>query len=236
MRTTIGRRGRLTLALALTLLASGCVDTSMFGSSPSPGAASGQTSPIDPPTGQDAQDAALGASENPRIIATYGGIYSDRAAEIMLAHIVGRLLTAYGQPNTQYTVTILDTADVNAFALPGGYIYVTRGMLDLANDTGEIAAVLAHEIAHVVLHHARLRANKQRTDQLVDKVMTGVLGGSDAQAQAQSKISMAAFSQQQELEADHKGIEIAGTAGFDPSAAARFLAAMGRFSKFSSGD
>src|SRR6185312_2999321 len=236
MRTTIGRRGRLTLALALTLLASGCVDTSMFGSSPSPGAASGQTSPIDPPTGQDAQDAALGASENPRIIATYGGIYSDRAAEIMLAHIVGRLLTAYGQPNTQYTVTILDTADVNAFALPGGYIYVTRGMLELANDTGEIAAVLAHEIAHVVLHHARLRANKAQADQLVDKVMTGVLGASQSQEALRSRMSMAAFSQQQELQADQTGIQYASKAGYDPVAAARFLALMGRFAKFSVGD
>jgi predicted Zn-dependent protease len=88
------------------------------------------------------------------------------------------------------------------------------------------------------LHHARARSNKQRTDQIVDKVMTGVLGGAvtDAQVEAQSRLSMAAFSQQQELEADKKGIEIAGKAGYDPFAAARFLSAMGRFSKFSSGD
>jgi predicted Zn-dependent protease len=224
------------LALALMLLVPGCVDTSMFGSS-SPNAGLGaQASPVDTPTGQDAVDAALGASENPRIIATYGGIYSDRAAEIMLAHIVGRLLTAYGQPNTQYTVTILDTADVNAFALPGGYIYVTRGMLELANDTGEIAAVLAHEIAHVVLHHARLRANKAEADQMVDKVMTGVLGASQSQEELRSRMSMAAFSQQQELQADQTGIEYASKAGYDPLAAARFLALMGRFAKFSVGD
>ncbi|MDR3474817.1 MAG: M48 family metalloprotease [Devosia sp.] len=195
-----------------------------------------QTSPVDTPTGQDAEDAVIGQREHPRIIATYGGIYSDPAAEIVIAHIVGRLLTAAGQPNTQYTVTILDTADVNAFALPGGYIYVTRGILALADDTSEIAAVLAHEIAHVVLHHARARSNKQRSDQLVDKVMTGVLGNSDQQVQEHSKIAMAAFSQEQELEADQKGIEIAGKAGYDPFAAARFLSAMGRFSRFSSGD
>jgi len=228
------RHLRAGLFIALLLPLAGCVD--MLGGTASQNNASTQSSPIDAPTGQDAEDAVIGQREHPRIIATYGGIYSDPNAEFVIAHIVGRLLTAAGQPNTQYTVTILDTADVNAFALPGGYIYVTRGILALANDESEIAAVLAHEIAHVVLHHARARSNKLQADQLVDKVMTGVLGNSDSQAQERSKISMAAFSQQQELEADQKGIEIAGKAGYDPLAAARFLSAMGRFSKFSTGD
>ena len=231
----IGRPLRAGLLAVLLLPLSGCVDV-LNGNPSQMTDATAQTSPVDEPTGEDAEDAVIGQREHPRIIATYGGIYSDPAAEVVIAHIVGRLLQAAGQPNTQYTVTILDTADVNAFALPGGYIYVTRGMLALANDASEIAAVLAHEIAHVVLHHARARSNMQRQQQLVDKVMTGVLGGSGAQAEEKSRLSMAAFSQQQELEADQKGIEIAGKAGYDPFAAARFLSAMGRFSKFSSGD
>ncbi|MGN6101481.1 MAG: M48 family metalloprotease, partial [Devosia sp.] len=231
---SLARHFRAGFAVALALAATSCTDlVSGPGASQQVAALS---SPVDQPTGEDAEDAVIGQREHPRIIATYGGIYSDPNAEYVIAHIVGRLLQAAGQPNTQYTVTILDTADVNAFALPGGYIYVTRGILALANDESEIAAVLSHEIAHVVLHHARARSNKQRTDQLVDKVMTGVLGGSSAQAQQASKLSMAAFSQQQELEADQKGIEIAGKAGYDPFAAVRFLSAMGRFSKFSVGD
>ena len=228
---------RAAALLAALVPLSGCVGV-FSGNANTAATTADQNSPVNTPTGEDAEDAVIGQREHPRIIATYGGLYSDRPAEIMIAHIAGRLLTAADQPNSQYTVTILDTADVNAFALPGGYIYVTRGILALANDTSEIAAVLAHEIAHVVLHHARARSNKQRTDQIVDKVMTGVLGGAvtDAQVEAQSRLSMAAFSQQQELEADKKGIEIAGKAGYDPFAAARFLSAMGRFSKFSSGD
>jgi len=235
MLRAFGRHGRIGLVLALLLLPAGCVE--LTGNPGIPGStAANAGSPVDTPTGQDAEDAVIGQREHPRIIATYGGIYADRPAEIMLAHIVGRLLTAAGQPNTQYTITVLDTADVNAFALPGGYIYVTRGILALANDTSEIAAVLAHEIAHVVLHHARARSNRQHADQVVDKVMTNVLGSSEAQMQVKSRLSMAAFSQQQELEADQKGIDIATEAGYDPFAAARFLSAMGRFSKFSSGD
>ena len=111
----------------------------------------------------DPEDDMIGARENPRIVAAYGGIYSDRPAEIMLAQIVGKLLAAADQPNTRFTVTILDSAEVNAFALPGGYIYVTRGILALANDQSELAAVLAHEIAHVVLKH-RARPHQPHPD------------------------------------------------------------------------
>ncbi|HZY68916.1 MAG TPA: M48 family metalloprotease, partial [Devosia sp.] len=185
----------------------------------------------------DPEDDMIGARENPRIVASYGGIYSDRPAEIMLAQIVGKLLAAADQPNMRFTVTILDSAEVNAFALPGGYIYVTRGILALANDQSELAAVLAHEIAHVVLKHARARTNRIRTTEIVDKVVTGVFGADPAtdQSSNKAKLSLAAFSQAQELAADKEGIVIAGKAGFDPHAAGRFLGAMGRFAQFTSG-
>ncbi len=190
------------------------------------------------PARSDSEDDVIGAREHPRIVASYGGVYSDRQAEIALARIVGRLLAAADQPNSQFTVTILDTPEVNAFALPGGYVYVTRGILALASDTSELAAVLAHEIAHVTLRHARARTNRVRTSEIVDKVVTGVFGADvdTDQSSNRSKLSLAAFSQQQELQADKEGITIAGKAGYDPHAAARFLGAMSRFARFSAGD
>jgi predicted Zn-dependent protease len=185
----------------------------------------------------DPEDDLIGARESPKIIASYGGIYSDRPAEIMIAQIVSKLLAAADQPNSKFTVTILDSADVNAFALPGGYIYVTRGILALANDQSELAAVLAHEIGHVVLHHARARTNRIRTTEIVDKVVSGVFGADPAtdQSSNRAQLSLAAFSQAQELAADKEGIMISGKAGFDPFAAARFLGAMGRFAKYNQG-
>jgi len=190
------------------------------------------------PEGTDPEDVVIGRREHPRIIAAYGGVYSDRPAEIMVARIVGRLLAAANQPNAQFQVTILDSAEVNAFALPGGYIYVTRGILALASDTSELAAVLAHEIAHVTLRHARARTDRTRTTEIVDRVITGVFGGdtSSDQAANRTRQSMAAFSQNQELEADREGIKFAGKAGYDPHAAARFLGVMSRFAKFSAGE
>jgi predicted Zn-dependent protease len=191
-----------------------------------------------PVSSGDPEEDVIGAREHPRIVASYGGVYQDRQAEVMLARIVGRLLAAADQPNAKFTVTILDTSEVNAFALPGGYIYVTRGILALASDTSELAAVLAHEIAHVVLKHARARTNRVRTNEIVDKVVTGVFGGDvdTDQSSNKAKLQLAAFSQQQELAADKEGIQISGKAGYDPHAAARFLGAMSRFAKFSAGD
>lgn len=222
------------LGAALLLLA-GC--STLVGSAVKVSQTGDQSAPVVPARG-DSEDDVIGAREHPRIVASYGGVYSDRQAEIVLARIVGRLLAAADQPNAQFTVTILDTAEVNAFALPGGYVYVTRGILALASDTSELAAVLAHEIAHVTLRHARARTNRVRTSAIVDKVVTGVFGGdvSTDQSSNRSRMSLAAFSQQQELQADKEGILIAGKAGYDPHAAARFLGAMSRFANFSAGD
>jgi len=189
------------------------------------------------PAGTDPDDAVIGRREHPKIVAAYGGVYTDRRAEVTLARIVGKLLTAANQPNMAFTVTILDTPDVNAFALPGGYVYVTRGILALASSESEIAAVLSHEIAHVTLKHAQARSNRARTSAIVDKVISGILGGNPEtdQTAERSRLSLAAFSQAQELAADKEGIRVAGLAGYDPQAAARFLATMGRFQTFAGG-
>lgn len=223
------------LAVMLLALLAGC--SSVLGPGVAVSTTGDNMAPLVSETG-DPEDDIIGARENPRIVAQYGGIYSDRPAEIMLAQIVGKLLAAAEQPNTRFTVTILDSSEVNAFALPGGYIYVTRGILALASDQSELAAVLAHEIAHVVLKHARARTNRIKTTEIVDKVVTGVFGAdpSTDQSSNRAKLSLAAFSQAQELSADKEGILIAGKAGFDPHAAGRFLGAMGRFAQFSAGD
>ncbi len=223
--------------LAVSLVAlSAC--TSMTGTNIAVSQTGDNPAPTVVPEGTDPDDVVIGRREHPRIVAAYGGVYSDRPAEIMVARIVGRLLAAADQPNAQFQVTILDSSEVNAFALPGGYIYVTRGILALASDTSELAAVLAHEIAHVTLRHARARTDRTRTTEIVDRVITGVFGGdtsTDASAN-RTRQSMAAFSQNQELEADREGIKFAGKAGYDPQAAARFLGVMSRFARFSAGE
>jgi predicted Zn-dependent protease len=181
-------------------------------------------------------DSRFGAEEHPRIIAAYGGIYHDAKLEQTLARVVGRVVAASDKPDQSYRITILNAPAVNAFALPGGYLYVTRGLLALANDSSEVAAVLAHEMAHVTADHAIARQNKARTAMIVSRVVTDVLNDDDAGrlALASSQRSLASFSRQQELEADAIGVKTIGKAGYDPFAASRFLTAMSRFAAYRS--
>ncbi|WP_208976283.1 M48 family metalloprotease [Polycladidibacter stylochi] len=180
--------------------------------------------------------ADIGAREHPRVVATYGGIYEDGGTERAIAKVVGRLVAVSDDPGLKYRITILNSPAVNAFALPGGYLYVTRGLLALANDTSELAAVLAHEMAHVTANHAIKR--KQQADQaeLVNRVMSNVGKSPEAIEKAikETQMQFARFSQEQELQADDIGVRTLGAAGYDPYAAARFLKTMGDFARFQS--
>ena len=129
-------------------------------------------------------------------------------------------------------MTLLDSPVVNAFALPSGDIFMTRGLVALADDSSEIAAVMAHEIAHVTARHAAQRAEFAKTAALFARVNAQVLDRSQApeEAEARSRLSVASFSREQEFEADQIGIRNVARAGYDPYAAARFLTALGEWS------
>ena len=92
----------------------------------------------------------LARGQNQGILNTYGGTYSDAKLELSVARIVGKLVAVSPNPTQTYNITILNSPQINAFALPGGYLYITRGLLALANDSSELAAVIAHELAHTV--------------------------------------------------------------------------------------
>jgi len=176
----------------------------------------------------------IDTEEHSRIVAAYGGIYHDPEIEQTLVPIVSRIVAASDRPDQAYRITILNAPAVNAFALPGGYLYVTRGLLALANDSSEVAAVLAHEMGHITANHAAARQAKAREAIVVSKAVSEVLqdDNSGQLALASSQRTLAGFSRQQELEADVIGVRTIGKAGYDPFAAARFLTAMAHFSDF----
>ncbi|MGB3417094.1 MAG: M48 family metalloprotease [Mesorhizobium sp.] len=180
--------------------------------------------------------AELAKAQHPRILATYGGEYSDPKLERMVAKVVGSLTTVSANPTQSYRITILNSPNVNAFALPGGYLYVTRGLLALANDSAELAAVIAHEMGHVTANHGLQRQQKEAEEVLATKVVSDVLGDSPTAKAAliRGKLRMAQFSRNQELAADAIGIKSVGEAGYDPYAAARFLQSMSAYTDFRS--
>jgi predicted Zn-dependent protease len=208
-------------ALGLGIPLSGCGDISRF-------EVAAPTAPVPKP--RPTAQSPVAEREHERILATYGGAYDDARLEGLMTGIVDRLVAASEHPELTYKVTILNSGAVNAFALPTGQLYVTRGLIALATDTSELSSVLAHEMAHVIAKHAAIREDQARQAALVTRVMTDM--GNDAElsalALAKTKLSLASFSRQQELEADGIGIGICARAQFDPYGASRLLDAMAR--------
>ncbi|MES2905460.1 MAG: M48 family metalloprotease, partial [Pseudomonadota bacterium] len=165
------------------------------------------------------------------VVKSVGGLYEAPDLERKLASIVDRLRKSSEKPNLRYSVTILNSSAINAFALQDGQVFITRGLLALANDEAELAAVLAHEMAHIEANHTIERMDQAHSAMLASKVVMSVLGDKRA---AQSMLvsgalSLASFSRKQELQADKIGIRMAAGAGYDPYGAARFLENLDRY-------
>ncbi|WP_336276649.1 M48 family metalloprotease [Bartonella sp. CB178] len=180
--------------------------------------------------------ATLGATQHPRILQTYGGAYHDPKLERMLGKIMCKLAAASQNFDRDYHVTTLDSESVNAFAMPGGYIYITRGMLALANDSAEVAAILAHEIAHIIANHGVLRLQKKAELRLANRNSQDLSShpGVRHQNTIEDKQQLAQFSRNQELQADSIAIEMLNSAGYDPFASPRFLRSLEAYSAFRS--
>jgi predicted Zn-dependent protease len=219
---TVARRG---VALAAVLLLAGCT-----------GAASVPhiTKPLPKPK-IEMSPAAL--REHQRILASYGGVYTDPRLQRVVEQTVARLVAASERPDMHYKVTILNSPAINAFALPQGHLYVTRGLIALANDKAELASVLAHEMGHVIARHAAIREDQARQAALVSHVVSEVLSDPQmgALALAKSKLALASFSRAQEFEADGIGVGISARAGFDPYGASRMLTDMQRNADLNAG-
>jgi len=168
--------------------------------------------------------------EHERILTSYGGAYEDPRLEALIGKTVDRLVAASDRPDQGYKVTILNSGAVNAFALPTGQLYVTRGLIALASDTSELSSVLSHEMAHVIARHAAIREDQARQAAIVTRVVSDMSNDPDltALALAKTKLTLASFSRSQEFEADGIGVGISAKAHFDPYGAARFLTAMER--------
>ncbi|WP_112661729.1 M48 family metalloprotease [Microvirga flavescens] len=215
------RRIKIGLTLGLLLTTAG-----LAGCSTSNSASTISLPPTAPRTVAESQ----ADRDHAKLVEAFGGEIRSPAAHQLLTDIVNRLVQASDRPSETFQVTILNSPVANAFALPSGRLYVTRGLLALANDTSEIAAVLSHEIAHVTLRHASQRNELQARSSLITRVTENVLNNAAEAAvvRDQSRMTLASFSRAQELEADQAGVKVLARAGFDPFGAPRLLTALGR--------
>lgn len=177
-----------------------------------------------------ASDRKLGAQQHPEILKEFGGAYSGPG--VALVTRVGKTIavtSGLAQRGDECTVTLLNSTVVNAFAVPGCYIYVTRGLLAIVGDEAELASVLGHEIGHVYARHAQKR-QRRSTAASIGSVLASVLLGSAAGqlAGALGQAGVQSYSRGQESEADDLGVRFANAAGYDPYAEADMLDTLGK--------
>jgi len=140
--------------------------------------------------------------------------YEHAALGELVQRVGNKLAAKSHRPGLSYRFTIVDSATVNAFALPGGYIYITRGMLAYLNSEAELAAVLGHEIGHVTARHSVRQHSASTATSLLGAVISATTGvqGID------TLTNMAGTGREHELEADRLGAEYLAKSGYDPEA------------------
>lgn len=181
---------------------------------------------------------SIGAQEHPKIMASFGGAFENRALEQKVRAIGERLSAAAFKERAGVVCCqfyVIDTPMINAFATPGGYVYVSRGLLALANTESEIAAVVAHEIAHIAARHAAERYSHGAVSSLAAAVVAAAAnapGLADTAAGIGSELYIRSYSRAQESESDALGLEYLVAAGYDPRAMAAMLGHIERFTAF----
>lgn len=156
-------------------------------------------------------------------------------------NLVGRAVALYsGRPELRFYFGVLDSGEINAYAAPGGYIFVTRGALLAMEDEAQLAAVLGHEIAHVVEKHVIEELNVRSRNGSAAAGLASFIGGStgsvkgaleQALDEAADILFARGYKVADEIEADRAGLLMAAVAGYDPSALERFLTRVDGFEK-----
>ncbi|WP_394653664.1 M48 family metalloprotease [uncultured Sphingomonas sp.] len=208
---------RLTLATATAALAL------------SPIAASAQTA-----RAITQSDRTQGAQANPELVAQFGGRY-DGPQAAFVERVGKRVALQSGLSNSQndFTVQLLNSPVENAFAIPGGYVYVTRQLLALMNSEDELAFVMGHEVGHVAARHSSGRQKTSTIGGVLAGIVGAVAGNSGigqligAGAQQAAGLYTLKYGRDQEYQADTLGIRYVAGAGYDPNAAPLILGALG---------
>ncbi|MEO1251024.1 MAG: M48 family metalloprotease [Pseudomonadota bacterium] len=177
----------------------------------------------------EAQEKALGDQQHPQILAAFGGELKDPQVNAYVEGIFQRLM-ASDPTLPAMEIYVLDSPVINAMAVPG-HIYVTRGLLALANSEAELAGVIGHEIGHNQKRHIAKRVSRSNLAQL-GTVAAAILTGDARTAQAigqGAQLYLLSYSRGQEYESDLVGTRLLADSGYEPLGAARFLNTLGQW-------
>lgn len=208
---------RIALLLSAAVATGSCAGLPLPGSGPAAGEAISQS------------ERQQGAQAHAQLLQQFGDAYSGQQSAYVV-QIGRRIAVESGLSNAQndFTVTLLNSPVNNAFALPGGYVYITRNLVGLMNSEAELASVMGHEVGHVAARHSSRRQSTSTITQIL-AVGLGLLTGSGDLANLAGQAAQLytlRYSRSQEYEADELGITYLTRAGYDPFAAAGMLASL----------
>lgn len=187
---------------------------------------------INPVTGKrqimfqsEAQEVAMGQAYDPQVLATFG-VYPDAELNNFVQKIGDEMGLISHRPNLKYYIKVVDSPVVNAFAVPGGYIYLTRGILAQFNNEAELVGVIAHEMGHITARHSVSQQAKQTLGQLAvigGMIVSPKLAEMGEMAMQGMQLLFLKFSRDNEREADKLGAEYSSKIYYDAHKMADFF-------------
>lgn len=180
------------------------------------------------------EEIALGLQSAPQMAAEFGGLDADENLQAQIDEIGKRLVDASEASQTEYPFDfhiLADTQTVNAFALPGGQVFITRALLNLLETEGEVAGVLGHEIGHVVgRHSAEQIAKSQLIQGLAGAASVGLYDPNNPQSATAAQMAQLVgamvnmkYGRDDELQSDRLGVRFMSEAGYDPRSLIRVM-------------
>ncbi|MBN2415454.1 M48 family metalloprotease [bacterium] len=176
------------------------------------------------------QEIEYGKLTDQQIAATYG-FYNDAGLTAYIDAMGQGLAKGTHRPNLEYHFKVLDSPVVNAFAAPGGYIYLTRGILAYLNNEAEVAAVIGHELGHVAARHSMRSLTRAAVFQLglgIGSALSDKIAEAAPYAQLGAQLLFLSFSRSDEYQADSLGVEYSTKAGYDSEKMADFFTSLER--------
>lgn len=183
----------------------------------------------------EAEELAMGQQADAEIRREMG-VYPDQELQRYVQDLGMRLAQQSHRPNLPWTFTVVDSPAINAFAVPGGFVYITRGILPYLGDEAELAGVLGHEIGHVTARHVNQQYSRQAMGGIGLMVLS-IFVPQTAPFQDVSSMGLGVlflkYDRNDELQSDQLGMEYESALGYDPSAVPRFLSTLARVDKLS---
>lgn len=180
----------------------------------------------------ESQEIALGREADPEIVAEYG-LYEDPKLADFVSQLGQEIARVSHRPGLQYTFRVVDSPIVNAFALPGGWVYFTRGILVHFNSEAEMAGVMGHELGHIAARHGAEQYSKGALAQIgleVGSIVSADFSRFSGIAELGIGLLFLKFSRGQETESDRLGVEYATRLGYDGHEMASFFRTIARLS------